>query len=82
MRVGMAGGVESNDCLLTVTDSTETIIEIESIVDKFFHSQIESVIKETLSELNVEKVKVLCQDKGALDYTIKARLKTAIERMK
>ena len=30
---------------------------------------------------NIKNVKVVCQDKGALDYTIKARLVTALTRM-
>ncbi len=81
MKVGVAGSVESNDILITVSESTELVIEISSIVDAFFHDQIEKVIKDTLKELNMEKVKVTCQDKGALDYTIKARLVTAISRM-
>jgi citrate lyase gamma subunit len=34
-----------------------------------------------LQELNIDKIKVEAVDKGALDYTIKARLITAIERM-
>lgn len=82
MKIGLAGGIESNDCLMTVTESDTLIIEIKSIVDKFFHDQIESVIRNTLKELNINNIKVICEDKGALDYTIKARLITAIERMK
>ena len=34
-----------------------------------------------MEELNINNVKVSCQDKGALDYTIKARLVTALTRM-
>ena len=34
------------------------------------------------NELNIANIDVLCQDKGALDFTIRARLITAIERMK
>ena len=81
MKVGIAGSVESNDVLITVQPSEELIIEITSIVDAFFHDQIEKVIIDTLKEKNINKVKVTCQDKGALDYTIKARLVTALDRM-
>ena len=81
MKVGVAGSVESNDILITVLPSEELIIEITSIVDAFFHDQIENVIKETLEQFNIKNVKVVCQDKGALDYTIKARLITALTRM-
>ena len=81
MKVGVAGSVESNDILITVQQSSELIIEITSIVDAFFHYQIEKVIRDTLEEFNIKNVKVVCQDKGALDYTIKARLVTALTRM-
>ena len=81
MKVGIAGSVESNDVLITVQPSETLIIEITSIVDAFFHDQIEKVILDTLKEKNITKIKVVCQDKGALDYTIKARLVTALARM-
>ena len=81
MKIGVAGSLESNDALITVTPSNEVEIEIESIVYDFFHEQIEQVITETLDELNIKNLKVVCKDKGALDYTIRARLITAIERM-
>lgn len=81
MKVGIAGSVESNDVLITVQSADELIIEITSIVDAFFHDQIEKVIVDTLKEHKINKIKVICQDKGALDYTIKARLITALARM-
>lgn len=81
MKVGIAGSIESNDSMITVQEADTLSIEITSIVDAFFHDQIENVIKETLKERNIKNVKVICQDKGALDYTIKARLITALERM-
>lgn len=81
MKIGVAGSVESNDILITVQEANNLSIEITSIVDAFFHDQIEKVIKDTLDELNIHNIKVVCQDKGALDYTIKARLVTAIARM-
>ena len=81
MKVGIAGSVESNDALITVQEADQLVVEITSIVDAFFHDQIEKVIKDTLEQLNIKNVKVTCQDKGALDYTIKARLVTALTRM-
>ena len=81
MKIGVAGGVESNDCKVIIQPSDKLTIEITSIVDDFFHDQIEKVIPDTLKEHNLNKVKVEVNDKGALDYTIKARLETAISRM-
>lgn len=81
MKIGVAGSLESNDALITVTPFDRTEIEIESIVYDFFHEQIEEVILSTLKDLGKENLKVICRDKGALDYTIRARLITAIQRM-
>ena len=81
MKIGVAGSLESNDALITVTESEKTEITIKSIVYDFFHLQIEEVITSTLKELGVTNVSVLCEDKGALDYTIRARLITALSRM-
>ncbi len=81
MKRGIAGSLESNDALITVKESDKLNITIKSIVYDFFHTQIEKVIRETLTELGVDKIDVVCDDKGALDYTIKARLVTAVKRM-
>ena len=81
MKIGVAGSLESNDAMITVKESDALKITIKSIVYDFFHLQIEEVIKSTLKEKNLDNVEVTCEDKGALDYTIKARLLTAISRM-
>ncbi len=81
MKRGIAGSLESNDALITVKESDRLKISVNSIVYDFFHEQIESVIRSTLEELNIDKIEVTCEDKGALDYTIRARLITAISRM-
>ncbi len=76
-----AGTVESNDCLIIVSPSEKLIIDLESIVYLQFKDQIEKVILDTLKEKGYKNMHVFCQDKGALDYTIKARLLTALERL-
>ena len=81
MKRGIAGSLESNDALITVKESDKLEITVRSIVYEFFHRQIEKVIRETLSELGIDKISIVCEDKGALDYTIKARLMVAIKRM-
>lgn len=81
MKIGIAGTMESSDALITVRPSDQLEIRVESTVYDYFGEQIEKTILNTLKELNVTNVSVLCQDKGALDFTIKARLITAIERM-
>ncbi len=81
MKIGIAGSLESNDALVTIKESTTRRIEIKSIVDAFFHEQIEKTITDVLKEKALQNVTVLIQDRGALDYTIRARLLTAIARM-
>jgi len=76
-----AGSYESSDCVITVSKSDRTEIKIESIVFDQFGEQIEKVIKDTLNENNITNILVECFDKGALDYTVKARLETALKRM-
>ena len=81
MFVASSGSIESNDCLITVKPYDSIQIEIESIVFDQFGKQIEKVIRDTLLELNIDKISIRVDDKGALDYTIKARLITAIRRL-
>ncbi len=75
-----AGTYESSDCIITIKPNENTEITIESIVFSQFGNQIKDVILHTLQEHNITKIKVECFDKGALDYTIKSRLETALKR--
>lgn len=81
-KVAKAGTLESNDALIMVmpNDNTGVELEIESIVMKQFGEQIKKVILEKATELELDGVKIQVQDKGALDYTLKARLETAVTR--
>lgn len=76
----IAGSFESSDCIITISKDSKTTIHIESIVFDQFGDQIKEVIKNTLHQHKIEHVKVECKDKGALDYTIKSRLETALKR--
>ncbi|MCC5909070.1 MAG: citrate lyase acyl carrier protein [Clostridiaceae bacterium] len=80
--IGQAGSLESNDLMIMVdlNQKENLIIEIESIVKEKFGEQIEAVIKETLTENGVGNGYIKVVDKGALDFAIRARLKTAIKR--
>lgn len=82
MKKGIAGTIESNDVKITIETAPKLEIIIESIVFEFYGEQIYQSVVEVLNEYNIKNVKVLVQDKGALDYTLRSRLKTAIERMK
>ncbi|EYE88989.1 citrate lyase subunit gamma [Fervidicella metallireducens AeB] len=77
-----AGTMESNDIYIMVQPNDEggVILNLESIVMTQFGNQIKTVIMETLKELGVEDAVVTAKDRGALDYTIRARIETAVKR--
>lgn len=81
-KVAKAGTLESNDILVMVmpADKPGIELELESIVMKQFGDQIRETIMNTLKNLGVADVHIKAQDKGALDYTIEARIETALNR--
>ncbi|MDR0759018.1 MAG: citrate lyase acyl carrier protein [Treponema sp.] len=89
IQTSIAGTLESSDIMITVEPAgiqpagiqIEGIqIELKSIVEKQFGKEILRVIRQTLSELQVTAAKITAVDRGALDCTIEARLKTAVYR--
>lgn len=81
-KVSKAGTLESNDILIMVipNDSGKVELELESIVMQQFGEIIEQVILHKVKEMDIEGITIKAQDKGALDYTIGARVETAIKR--
>lgn len=81
-KISKSGTVESNDIYIVMMPNPEGGIELEleSIVMKQFGEEIRRVILETLESLGVKDAVIKAQDKGALDYTIKARVETAVKR--
>jgi len=79
-KVGFAGSFDSNDCLVTIKEANELTISIESIVKDYFYDQILKCVQDTLKEANAKNISVEIQDKGALDFTIRARVLTALAR--
>jgi len=81
-KVSKAGTLESNDIVVMVMPAEKPGIELEleSIVMQQFGDRIREVIMETLKKLGVEDARIKAQDKGALDYTIEARVETAVKR--
>lgn len=75
------GTLESNDIFVMLLPKENGIeIELESVVMKQFGKDIENIIIEKLNEMGITSVLVKAQDKGALDYTIKARIEGAVRR--
>jgi len=82
IKAAKAGTLESNDILIMVSPNPKggISLNLESIVFKQFGEAIKTTILEKLKELDVEDITIVAQDKGALDYTIKSRVETAIKR--
>lgn len=81
VKMATAGSVESNDILIMLSKGDGEIdIELESVVEKQFGEDIKKVIYDTLAEEGVTDAKVIAKDKGALDFTIRARVKASIKR--
>ena len=81
-KIASAGTLESNDILIMVAPNEEETIDIqlESIVMKQFGEEITEVIRQVLQELAITSIKLRAQDKGALNYTIRARVEAACRR--
>lgn len=81
-KVAKAGSLESNDIIIMVMPNEHKGIELQldSIVIKQFGNQIRKVILDKLKEMEVQDIIVNAQDRGALDYTIKARVEAAVRR--
>lgn len=81
IRTAQAGTVESSDIVVKIEPNEGGVeIELTSKVQQQYGAQIETVIRETLSELGVEAAKVTAVDKGALDCTVRARTQAAAFR--
>jgi citrate lyase subunit gamma (acyl carrier protein) len=83
-KTAQAGAIDSSDVLVTVEPNAEGGIKVELetklVIQKQFGKQIKKVILETAEKFGAEDVVIRAQDKGALDYTYRARVLTALER--
>lgn len=79
-KIATAGTVESNDILIMMSPAEGIDIELDSVVDKQYGETIKQTIQATLLEEGVAGVRVIAKDKGALDFTIRARVKACIKR--
>jgi citrate lyase subunit gamma (acyl carrier protein) len=80
-KTSIAGTLESSDIMITLEPADVGVhIELKSVVEKQFGQEIRRVIHQTLTDLQVKAAKVTAVDKGALNCTIEARLKTAVYR--
>lgn len=78
-KMATAGSTDSNDILITLEPSENGFeMEFTSTVNKLYGRQIQNIICQTIGDLGLTDVKVTADDHGALDYTIRARVKTAV----
>ncbi len=76
-----AGTMESSDIYIEVAPGSGGIdIQIDSVVSDRFETSIRNTITEVLSEFGVKDAKIMVNDRGALDCTIRARMETALKR--
>ncbi len=77
-----AGTLESSDLFVRVTpiEGEGVEIELESSVYEIYADAIKKSILESANVLKATGIKIMVQDKGALDDVIKARVQAAILR--
>ncbi|MFR7871338.1 MAG: citrate lyase acyl carrier protein [Fenollaria timonensis] len=79
-KAAKAGSLESNDLMIMIEPSDKLDITLNSVVKEQYGDKILKAINEVLDEEGVTKANIVIEDKGALDFTIRARMRTAIER--
>ena len=79
-KAAKAGSLESNDLMIMIEPSDKLDITLNSVVKEQYGDKILKAINEVLDEEGVTKANIVIEDKGALDVTIRARMRTAIER--
>jgi citrate lyase subunit gamma (acyl carrier protein) len=79
-KAAKAGSLESNDLMIMIEPSDKLDISLNSVVKEQYGDKILKAINEVLDEEGVTKANIVIEDKGALDFTIRARMRTAIER--
>lgn len=80
----IAGTLESSDVMVRVApppDGEDGLeIDVSSAVLAQFGHQIRAVVDEVVSALGVTAGRITIEDKGALDWAIRARLQAALVR--
>ena len=83
LGTAQAGTMESSDLLITVAPGDVGCgiqMTLESPMKIQYGDQIKAAVKAALAEFALTDVAVDINDKGALDCTIHARVRTAVER--
>lgn len=80
--IGIVGFEKKQDCVIKVTlkNTGGLKIQINSKLKMLFEKLIKKAVEVAAHEMNVENAEIEVWDFGALDFVIKARVKTAIKR--
>ena len=81
--LGIAGTLESSDIMITIHPKEKDagrVISLTSPVKQQFGEKIVATIEEILDKYEVSDVSVSARDRGALDFTIHARMEAALLR--
>lgn len=79
-RMAVAGSLESSDVMVRIRPSENLSVSIKSPVLAQYGDTIRETVDEVLTKMSVTAAEIELIDRGALDCTIRARLKTALER--
>ena len=83
LRSAQAGTLESADILIMIAPAEPGVgIQIELVTPTMqqYGAMIRQAIEKVLAANGIVDARVHANDKGALDYTIEARVQTAIDR--
>ncbi len=79
-QTAMAGTLESGDMMVTIEPADTLTIDLTSTVEAQYGQQIRATMSEVLAEAGITACHVIAKDRGALDCTVRARMKAAIYR--
>lgn len=81
---GEAGTAEGSDIHIHVASNEGQGLHIEltgkPVILRQFSRQIKNLIRKTAEDSGITNATISAKDNGALDYTIRARVRTAIQR--
>lgn len=81
LHSAVAGFDEKNDVLITASPIPTGIeVELSSNVIHQYGNHIKTYIRTIVEDEGFDGVKIIAQDKGAWDYTLKARVLAALAR--
>ncbi len=80
VRAASAGRAESGDAQVSVAPCEGIELSVASTLYSRFGQAVEAAARDVLGERGVENARVSIDDHGALDWVLRARLETALER--